>query len=76
MVHHSKVNCVPSRQSNAGRHNVFRQQHVFLFDRENIIDDREKRIEGGLNGITGHNSNRAMHNFLEHLRVGEQPLSL
>src|SRR5947209_9405448 len=44
-LHHSQVNCVFGRQGWARRHDIFRQQHVCLADRKNIVNNGEERIE-------------------------------
>jgi hypothetical protein len=69
-LHHSQVNGVADRQGRARCHDVFCQQPVSLTDREHIVDDREQRIEGGLDRIAAPNGSITLQNFLECLRDG------
>jgi hypothetical protein len=52
-----------------------RAQSVALGDRKDLVHDAEQSIEGGLDGIAALDRNLTMQDLLQHLGVGNQPLS-
>jgi hypothetical protein len=66
----------------AGREALVREKHVpgtldvAKLDREDLVDDPEDRLEGGLDGVAAPDRRVPVEDLLQHLRVGDEPLAV
>lgn len=74
LFHYRHVDGVASGEVLILKYDLLRSFYHGGIDREHLVDDPEQRIESGLNGSTTIYGDIAVKNFLQDLRVRNQPL--
>lgn len=73
-LHHGQVQRVPCGQARVAQHDSPGAVDVGKLYSENLIDDTQERVEGGLDRVSSVDGDIEVEDFLEHLDVRDEPL--
>jgi hypothetical protein len=76
LFHNGKVQGIASRQAPISQNYCVCSLHGYVVNRQHLIDNPKKGIEGGLDCITTINGNVSMEYLLQHLGVCNQTLTV
>lgn len=74
-LHNSEVDRVSRRQPSMTQDDLLGTVHYRLIDPKYFVDDSQQGIERWLNGIRTLDRNVTVKDFLQHFRIGYQPLA-
>ena len=76
LQHYGDMHCVTRREFPIPQDNLLRAFHNCLINGQQLIDGSKQCVENRLDCIAAVNGHVAMQNFLEHLGIRDQSLSV